>query len=140
MADPLTQQQKKMSIFEELVCSQGDVPGTHNSIRQITTRVSINKWSVHCLVKKKNLHCYKRLKTPQMNSAYRKRRAKRAGKLLNIFPSTLYHRMRQTFPFKYQLIAKTIKFISMVPRKMCKQNACTAKETHFQKILWYLLW
>ena len=69
-------------IFEELVCLQEDEPGTHNSIRQIAPRISISKSSVHRLVKKKNLHCYKRLKTPQMNSACRKRRAERAGKFL----------------------------------------------------------
>ena len=49
----------------------------------------------------------------------------------NVFPSILYHgsciKMRGTFPLKYQLIAKTTEFISMVPRKMCNQNACSAK-------------
>ena len=56
------------SIVEELVCSQEDEPDTHNSIRQIAPRTSISKSSIHRLVKKKNLHYYKRLKTPQMNS------------------------------------------------------------------------
>ena len=77
--------EENASIFEELVCSQEDEPGTHNSIRQITPQISISKSSVHCLVKKKNLHCYKRLKTPQMNSACHKRRAELAGKLLQNF-------------------------------------------------------
>ena len=45
----------------------------------------ISNSSVHRLVKKKSLHCYKRLKTPEMNSACRKRKAKRAGKLLQCF-------------------------------------------------------
>ena len=136
--------EENASIFEELVCSQEDEPGTHNSIRQIAPRISISKWSFHRLVKKKNLHCYKRLKTPQTNSACRKRRAERAGKLLQRFSIHFYHgscfKMRRTFPFKYQLIAKTIEFISMVPRKMCNRNACTAKETNFRKRLWYPLW
>ena len=82
--------EENASIFEELVCSQENEPGTHNSIRKIAPRISFSKSSVHRLVKKKNLHCYKRLKTPQMNSA---------------FPSILYHgscfKMRRTFPFKY---------------------------------------
>ena len=52
--------EENASIFEELVCSQEDEPGTHNSIRQIAPRISISKSSVHRLVKKKNLHCYKR--------------------------------------------------------------------------------
>ena len=56
--------EENASIFEELVCSQEDEPGTRNSIRQIASRISISKSSVHRLVKKKNLHCYKRLKTP----------------------------------------------------------------------------
>ena len=73
------------SIFEELVRSQEDESGTHNSIRQIAPRISISKLSVHRLVKKKNLHFYKLLKPPQMNSACRKRRAERAGKLLQCF-------------------------------------------------------
>ena len=66
--------EENASIFEELVCSQEDEPGTPNSIRQIAPRMSISKSSVHCLVKKKNLHCSKRLKTPQMNSACCKRK------------------------------------------------------------------
>ena len=77
--------EENASIFEELVCLQEDEPGTHNSIRQIAPQILISKSSVHCLVKKKNLHCYKHLKTPQMNSACHKRRAKRAGKLLQCF-------------------------------------------------------
>ena len=58
----------------------------------------------------------------------------------NFFLFTLYSgscfKMRRTFPFKYQLIAKTIiylEFISMVPRKMCNRNACTVKITIFLK-------
>ena len=73
--------EENASIFEELVCSQKDEPGTHNSIRQIAPRISISKSSVFRLVKKKNLHSYKRLKAPQMDSAYRKRRVERAEKL-----------------------------------------------------------
>ena len=65
--------EENVSIFEELVCSQEDESGTHNSIKQIAPRISISKSSVHRLVKKKNLHCYKRLKTPQLNSACPKR-------------------------------------------------------------------
>ena len=80
-----TTTEENASIFEELVCLQEDEPGTHNSIRQIAPQILISKSSVHCLVKKKNLHCYKHLKTPQMNSACHKRRAKRAGKLLQCF-------------------------------------------------------
>ena len=72
-------------IFEDLVCLQKNESGTHNSIRQIAPQISISKSSVHRLVKKKNLHCYKRLKTPQINSACCKRRAKCAGKLLQHF-------------------------------------------------------
>ena len=64
---------------------QENEPGTHNSIRQIATRILVRKSSVHCMVKKKNLHCYKRLKTPQMNSACRKRRAECAEKVLQHF-------------------------------------------------------
>ena len=120
---------------------QKNEPGTHNSIRQIATQISISKSSVHRLVKKKNLHCYKHLKTPQINSACCKRRANVLESFFNIFPSTVYHglcfKMRKSFPFKYQLIAKTTKFLSMVPRMMCNRNACTAKETSFRKRLWY---
>ena len=77
--------EENASIFEELVCSQEDEPGTHNSIRQIAFRISISKSWVHRLVKKNNLHCYKRLKTLQMNSAYHTRWADLAGKLLQRF-------------------------------------------------------
>ena len=55
-AQPVTATtEENMSIFEELVCSQEDEPGTHNSIRQIAPQISISKSSVHYLVKKKNL-------------------------------------------------------------------------------------
>ena len=64
---------------------QEDEAGTHNSIRQIAPRISISKSSVHHLVKKKNIHCYKHLNTPQMNSACHKRKAKRVEKLLQRF-------------------------------------------------------
>ena len=77
--------EENASIFEELVYSQEDEPGTHNPIKQMAPWISISKSSVHHLVKKKNLHFYKRLKTPQMNSACRKRRAERAGKLFQRF-------------------------------------------------------
>ena len=80
-----TTTEKNASIFEELLCSQEDEPATHNSIMQIAPHISISKSSVHRLVKKKNLHCYKRLKTPQINSACRKRRAECAGKLVQRF-------------------------------------------------------
>ena len=72
-------------IVEDLICSQEDEPGTHNSIRKIAPQVSIGRSSVHRLVRKKNLHCYKRLKTPQMNAACRKRRTERAAKLYKRF-------------------------------------------------------
>ena len=55
----------------------------------------------------------------------------------NVFQSFLYHgscfKMRRTFSFKYQLIAKTIEFISMVPRKMCNENAYTWRKQNFKK-------
>ena len=134
--------EENASIFEELVCSQEDEPGTHNSIRQIAPHILISKSSVHRLVKKKNLNCYKHLKAPQMNSACHKE-PNVLESFLHVFPSTLYDswcfKIRMTFPFKYQLIAETIEFISMVPRKMSNQNACTAKETNFKKRLWYPL-
>ena len=77
--------EENASIFEDLVCLPEAEPGTHNFVMKIAPQISISKPSVHCLVKKKNLHCYKRLKTPQMNSAYPKRRAENAGKLLQRF-------------------------------------------------------
>ena len=64
---------------------QEDELGTYNSIRKITPRITISKSSVYRSVKKKNLYCYKRLKTPQMNSPCRKRRAERAGNLYQRF-------------------------------------------------------
>ena len=64
---------------------QEDEPGTHNSIRQIAPWILISKLSVHRLVKKKNLYCYKHLKTPQMHSACHERRAERSGELLQRF-------------------------------------------------------
>ena len=82
---PVTATTKENTSIFEFVCSQEDEHGTHNSIRQIAPRISISISSVHHLVKKKNLHCYKCLKTPQMNSTCRKRRAEHAGKLLQHF-------------------------------------------------------
>ena len=93
---PVTATTEKNAPIFEVVCSQEDKPGTHNSITQIAPRISISKSSVHRLVDKKNLHCYKRLKTPQMNSACHKRGAERAGKLLQRFsihslPRLVFH-------------------------------------------------
>ena len=56
-----TTTEENASIFEELVSSQEDAPGTHNSIRQ--SHLGYQS-SVHRLVKKKNLHCCKRKNTP----------------------------------------------------------------------------
>ena len=124
-------------IFEELVCFQEDEPGAHNSIRQIAPQISISKSSVHRLVKKKNLHCYKRLETPQMNSACRKRRAERAGKLLQRLSIHSLPRLvfqdENDFPFKYQLITKTIEFISMVPKKCATGTLVQQRKQIFEK-------
>ena len=51
--------EKNASIFEELVCSQEGESGTHNAVRQIAPQILISKSSVHRLVKKNNLYCYK---------------------------------------------------------------------------------
>ena len=130
-------------IFQELICSQEDKPGTHNSIRHITPRISISKSSVHHLVKKKNLHCYKRLETPQMNSACHKRRAKRAGKLLQCFSIHSLPRLVFQDEKDFSLQVPTNRQNNRVyfngPKKMCNRNACTAKETNFRKKLWYPL-
>ena len=91
---------------------QEDEPGTHNSIRQIAPRISISKSSVHRLVKKKNLRCFKRLKTPQMNSACRKRRTERAEKLLQRFSI-------HSFP---QLVFQDEKGFSLQVPTNCQNN------------------
>lgn len=72
-------------LVEELICSQEEEPGSHNSIRQIPPQLSIGRSSVHRLVKKRNLHCYKRMRTPQLTEGCRKRRAERAKKLSRRF-------------------------------------------------------
>ena len=77
--------QENEEMVEELVCSQEEEPGTHNSIRKIAPQLSIGRSSVHRLIKKKKLNCFKRLKTPQLNTACRERRAERARKLLERF-------------------------------------------------------
>ena len=106
--------EENASISEELVCSKENEPGTHSFIRQIAPWISISKSSVHCLVKKRDLHCCKRLKTPQEKHLMAPQRTMRKEpnvleSFLNVFPSTFYHsscfKMRRIFPFKYQLIA-----------------------------------
>ena len=114
--------EENASIFEELVCSQEDEPGTHNSSRQIAPQISISKSSVHRFVKKRNRHCYKRLKNLRWIQHAIRQELNVLESFFNVLPSTLYHapcfKMRRTFPFKYQLISKTIEFISMVPRSI----------------------
>ena len=136
--------EENASIFEELVCSQEDESGTHNSIREIAPRILISKSSVHRLVKKKNLLCCKRLKTLRWIQHAVREEPKLLESFFNVFRSTLYHsscfKMRRNFTLKYQLIAKTTECISMVPGKMYNWNACAVKETSFWKRLWYLLW
>ena len=136
--------EENASILEELVYSQEDEPGTHNPIKQMAPWISISKSSVHHLVKKKNLHCYKCLKTPQMNSECHKRRAERAGKALQRFcfcslPRLMFQDQKD-FPLQVPTNCEINKFISMIPRKMCNWNVGTAKETNFRKRLWFPLW
>ena len=122
---------------------QEDEPGTYSSIRQIALWISISKSSVHRLVKKNDLHCYKRLKTPRMNSANRKRRAQRAGKLVQRFfiqylPLLMFQDEKKFF-FQVPTNRQNNRFISMVPRKMDNWIASTVKETNIRKRLWYPL-
>ena len=70
---------------EELICSQEDRPGTHFSVREIARQVNVSKSSIHRIVKKKNLHAFKRISTPQMNNNCRKRRKERTSNLLQRF-------------------------------------------------------
>ena len=138
-----TTTEENVLIFEELVCLQEDEPGTHNSIRQIAPRISISKSSVHRLVKKKNLHCYKRLKTPQMNSACRKRRAERAGKLLQRFSIHSLPRLVFQDEKDFSLQVPTNRQNNRVyfngPNKDVQPERLYAKETNFRKRLWYPL-
>ena len=97
----------------------------------------ISKSSVRRLNKKKNLHCYKRLKTPQVNSTCRKRRVERAEKLLQRFSIHSLPRLvfqdKKDLSLQSPIIAKTIEFISMVSRKMCNWNVCTGRKQIFEK-------
>ena len=128
------------SIFEELVCSQDNEPGTHE-----TNHTSdINQQIISSLLgQEKESHCYKRLKTPQMNSACHKRRAECAGKFLQHFSIHSLRRLvfqdEKDFSLQVPANRQNNEFISMVIRKMFNWNACTVKETTFQKRLWYLL-
>ena len=92
---------------------------------------------------RKNLHCYKCLKTPQMKSECHKRRAERAGKALQrLYFRSLPRLMFQDekdFCLQVPTNCEINKFISMMPRNMCNWNAGTAKETNFRKRLWFLL-
>ena len=55
-------------LVEELFCSQEEHPGTHYSIRQIASALSVSKTSVHCMVKSKGFRGYKRLTTLHMTN------------------------------------------------------------------------
>ena len=128
------------SIFEELVCSQDNEPGTH----QTNHTLDINQQIISSLLgQEKESHCYKRLKTPQMNSACHKRRAKCAGKFLQHFSIHSLRRLvfqdEKDFSLQVPANRQNNEFVSMVTRKMFNWNACTVKETTFQKRLWYLL-
>ena len=74
-------------LVEEMICSQEDEPGTHVTPRNIATELQISHTSVRRIVKDKGYSQFKRLKTPQMNDATRKRRVDRAAGLVQKFKS-----------------------------------------------------
>ena len=79
--DLLLQQQKKTLIFWELVVCK-----KMNLVPTIPQGEFFGYWSAnHQFIAWSRNHCYKRLKTPQMNSACHKTRAEYAGKFLQRF-------------------------------------------------------
>lgn len=70
---------------EELICSQEDEPGTHQSPRNIAEHLEISHSSVRRIIEKKGINQFKRVKTPQMNEGTRIRRIERAAGLIEKF-------------------------------------------------------
>ena len=68
-------------IVEQLICSQEESPGTHMSPREIERHTGIKRSSIVRMVKKNAWKQYKRIKTPRMSEATKKRRTERAGAL-----------------------------------------------------------
>ena len=73
------------AYVEEMICSQEDQPGTHETPRKIAEEIEISHSSVCRIVRDKGYNQFKRLKTPQMNEATRKRRVDRASGLAEKF-------------------------------------------------------
>ena len=74
--------QKKVEnaeLAEELVCSQEDFSGIHNSPREIDRNVGISTISLRRLVKRRKINQFKRMKIPHMNNETRDRRTIRSG-------------------------------------------------------------
>ena len=103
----------------------------------------ISKSSVHRLNKKKNLHCYKRLKTPQVNSTYRKRRVERAEKLLQRFSIHSLPRLvfqdKKDLSLQSPIIAKNNRVYFNGLKKDVQLERLYRKETNFRKRLLYPL-
>ena len=62
---------KNSELIEELICSQEELPGIHNSLREIARNFGISRSSVRRLVKRRKINQFKRMKTPQMNNGTR---------------------------------------------------------------------
>ena len=67
---------------EEMICSQEDHPDTHVPQKNIAEGLKISQSSVRRMIKRKRVKKFKRLRTPHMNDATRKRRVKHVGCLL----------------------------------------------------------
>ena len=69
---------------EEMICSQEE-PGTHVHPRDIAAEIGISHTSVRRILNERNIHQFKRVKTPQMNDGTRKRRTECASSLAERF-------------------------------------------------------
>ena len=72
-------------LEEELICSQEEYPGTHYSIREITSALSVSKTSVHRMGQRKGFSTYKRLTTSHMAKGCKQRRVEKSALLAKQF-------------------------------------------------------
>ena len=77
--------EENTDLIEELICSQEEAPHTHQAPCKIAKQTGISRPSIRRIIKRRNFHQFKKVKTPEINGRCRNRRFARAIALAEKF-------------------------------------------------------
>ena len=77
--------EENTELIEELICSEEEALHAHVAPRKTTEQTRISRSSIRTMIKRRNFHRFKRLKTSEMNDGCRNRRYAHAKALLEKF-------------------------------------------------------